>query len=57
VLRFKVSNVGLWRIPSAAAELLGALTGHPSLRELSIFFNAIGGAQQAAGAALEPDAG
>jgi hypothetical protein len=45
--------VVLWRDPAAATALLGALTGHPSLRSLDISFNEVGPAnQQVAGAAL-----
>jgi hypothetical protein len=34
--KVSLEYVGLWRDPAAATALLGALTGHPSLRSLSI---------------------
>jgi hypothetical protein len=43
----------LWRDADAAAALLGALTGHSSLRTLSLSWNRVGAGQEAAaGAAL-----
>jgi hypothetical protein len=43
----------LWRDPAAATVLLGALTGHPSLRSLTIAHNAVDPAdREEAGAAL-----
>jgi hypothetical protein len=45
-------NSALWRNLAAAVTLLGAATGHRSLREVSLFSNPIGDAQDAAGAAL-----
>ncbi len=46
--------VDLWREPAAATALLGALTGHPSLRSLNISGNAVEPAgREEAGAALE----
>jgi hypothetical protein len=46
-------DVGLWRDLAAATALLGALTGHPSLRLLKIFNNHVNPAgQEEAGAAL-----
>ncbi len=45
--------VGLWRVPAAATALLGALTGHPSLRSLSAYGNEMEREhQEEAGAAL-----
>jgi hypothetical protein len=45
--------VNLWRDPAAATTLLGALTGHPSLRSLNISDNRVDPAdQEQAGAAL-----
>jgi hypothetical protein len=45
--------VGLWREPAAATALLGALTGHPSLRSLNIAGNGVDPAGlEEAGAAL-----
>jgi hypothetical protein len=45
--------VGLWRDPAAATALLGALTGHPSLRSLNISYNQVDPAdREEAGAAL-----
>jgi hypothetical protein len=45
--------VGLWRDPAAATALLGALTGHASLRSLDICYNeAEPAGQEEAGAAL-----
>jgi hypothetical protein len=46
-------HMDLWRVPAAATALLGALTGHPSLRSLKISSNRVDAAgQQEAGAAL-----
>jgi hypothetical protein len=46
-------SVELWRDPGAATALLGALTGHASLRSLNISHNGVGRAgQDEAGAAL-----
>jgi hypothetical protein len=43
----------LFKEPAAAAALLGALTGHPSLRKLDVSFNSVNGvAATATGAAL-----
>jgi hypothetical protein len=48
-----LEDVALWREPAAATALLGALTGHPSLRSLNISDNQVAPAnQQEAGAAL-----
>ncbi len=45
--------VNLWRVPAAATALLGALTGHTSLRSLSIAINRVDPAsREEAGAAL-----
>jgi hypothetical protein len=45
-------QVGLWRDPGAAAALLGALTGHASLRTLNLFRNGRNATGPVAGAAL-----
>ncbi len=48
-----MQSVNLWREPAAATALLGALTGHPSLRSLDICENSVDPANQnEAGAAL-----
>jgi hypothetical protein len=39
---FQLGAVGLWRHPAAAVILLGALVGHPSLRELDVSHNTTG---------------
>jgi hypothetical protein len=50
----ELSYFELWRIPAAAAALLGAVTGHPTLRFLNIIGNDIHDVEQrtAAGALL-----
>jgi hypothetical protein len=46
-------SVQLWRDPAAATALLGALTGHPSLRSLNIAYNRVDLAgQEEAGVAI-----
>jgi hypothetical protein len=46
-------SMGLWREPGAGTDLLGALTGHTSLRTLSLSFNAVNvDRQDEAGAVL-----
>jgi hypothetical protein len=45
-------NTRLWQEPAAGVALLNALTAHRSLCELDLDFNAVGAAQQQAGAAL-----
>jgi hypothetical protein len=47
-----LSNVGFWRDVAAATLLLGALTGHPSLRKLNVCFNGVDVDAAVAGAAL-----
>jgi hypothetical protein len=43
--------LGVWRDPAAGAELLGALTGHASLRLLALWANSVDQADQAAAGA------
>jgi hypothetical protein len=38
----QLSGLGFWRFPAAGAALLGALTGHASLRTLNISHNYVG---------------
>ncbi len=45
-------NTQLWEVPAAGVALLNALTAHPSLCVLNLGSNAVGAAQQQAGAAL-----
>jgi hypothetical protein len=45
-------HVGLWHDMDVAAALLGALTGHRSLRTLNLAFNNMAAVAPAAGAAL-----
>jgi hypothetical protein len=47
-----LKNTRLWEEPAAGVALLDALTMHPSLCELDLDLNAVGAAQQQAGAAL-----
>ncbi len=47
----QLRHVRLWHIPAAAAELLEALTGHPSLRQLKMSGNYWAFAQHTAAAA------
>jgi hypothetical protein len=42
----------LWQVPAAGVALLNALTAHPGICELDLDFNAVGAAQQQAGAAF-----
>jgi hypothetical protein len=49
---FLLELSSLWRDPAAAVTVLGAVTAHCSLREVSFFDDPIGDAQDAAGAAL-----
>ncbi len=49
----ELSNHGIWRDPAVGTALLGALTGHRSVRVLDLFFMDVPAAHQAAaGAAL-----
>jgi hypothetical protein len=47
-----LENVDFWRDMAAATALLGALTGHSSLRKLDVYGNAVGAHGPVAGAAL-----
>ncbi len=50
---FSFYQDGLWDNPAAGAALIGSLTGHPSLRELKLYFHRVPVvAAAAAGAAL-----
>jgi hypothetical protein len=47
-----LASTALWRDPAVAVTLLRSITAHRSLRSVSLFYNPIGDAQDAAGAAL-----